>query len=280
MESLLTITPLAMDTGLHWLTVAFYVMATIANVSGLIFLRQSYEKTSYRLIMAGLAIHGAALVYRWVLSGHGPYLAKYEVLSSCAWVSLTLFLVYRRLYPWLRQGSILVFPASFLMVVIGLFTNPALKKLPPTFTSIWLVFHISFYKIALATLLIALAFSIFYILQQRTAYHWLKKLPTPAETDSIAYRFAGFGFIFWAIAMLSGSIWAYQSWGRFWGWDPIETWSLITWLFFGVYLHLRRFFGWYGVRAACLLMVCFALSIVALFFAGSMTGSIHAAYFQ
>jgi len=280
MESPLTLTPLAIDIGLHWLAVTFYVMATIANVSGLIFLRPNHESRSYQLIITGLVIHAVALVYRWVLSGHGPYLAKYEVLSSCAWVSLVLFLVYRRFYPWLRQGSIVVFPASFLMIAIGLFTNPALKKLPPTFTSIWLVFHIGFYKIALATLLIALAFSIFYILQQRASYSWLSKLPAPDLTDIIAYRFAGFGFIFWAIAMLAGSIWAYQSWGRFWGWDPIETWSLITWIFFGVYLHLRRFFAWYGERAACLLIVCFALSIVALFFAGSFTGSIHAAYFQ
>lgn len=274
------IDPLVIDTGLHWIAVVLYIIATVINCYGLVFHRQKAERASYRVAVAGLCVHGAALLYRWIVSGHGPYIVKYEILSSDAWLVLFLFLIFQRMYPKIRFASLVVFPATFLLIGIGLFLNPASRKLPPSLRSIWLVFHVAFYKIALATLVIALAISIFFIIKKRKDPARLKMLPPLSDLDVYAHRFAGFGFIFWAIAMLSGSIWAYQSWGRFWGWDPIETWSLITWLGFGLYLHLRRFFGWNGERAALLFMACFALSIVSLFFVSFVDSSIHSAYFR
>jgi ABC-type transport system involved in cytochrome c biogenesis permease subunit len=154
------------------------------------------------------------------------------------------------------------------------------RSLPPTFATVWLVFHISFYKIALATLLIALAFSVFLLARGWSAAEWLARLPEPDKLDLYAYRFTGFGFVFWGIAMLAGSIWAYNSWGRYWGWDPVETWSLITWLLFGIYLHLRRFFRFGGRTAAWFLIFCVGVSLVALFVTSHMGSSIHAEYFR
>jgi ABC-type transport system involved in cytochrome c biogenesis permease subunit len=80
--------------------------------------------------------------------------------------------------------------------------------------------------------------------------------------------------------MLAGSIWAYQSWGRFWGWDPVETWSLITCLLFGVYLHLRRFFQFQGTRAAWFFIFCFMVSLLAIFVMSHLGTSIHSQYFK
>ncbi|KAF0220979.1 MAG: cytochrome c assembly [Geobacteraceae bacterium] len=272
--------PLIIDTAIHWGAVILYVVATIANVWGVIFRNEKTERNSYRIALAGLCVHSAALLYRWKLAGHGPYMAHREVLSSDAWVMLVLFLVFMKFYPRVKPASIIVFPATFMLIALGLFFNPAVKKIPPTLRSIWLVLHVSFYKIALGTILVALAFSIFYILKNRKSFDWLARLPDKEILDLYAFRFAGFGFVFWAIAMLAGSIWAYQSWGRFWAWDPVETWSLITWLAFGIYLHLRRFFGWKGERAAYFYIICFALSIIAVFFTSVMESSIHSEYFK
>lgn len=271
---------LIIDTWLHWAAVAFYVAAAVMNTYGLIFRKERAERAGYYSVYIGLLVHGVALVYRWIASGHGPYMARYEVLSSNAWIVLALFLLFAKVFPKVRPASIFVFPSAFLLIALGLFTSPQVEKLPPTLKDVWLVFHVSFYKIALGTLLVALSFSVFYVLKKRTEIQWLKRLPEMEAIDVYAYRFAGFGFIFWAIAMLAGSIWAYQSWGRFWGWDPIETWSLITWIFFGVYLHLRRFFGWKGERAAYLFMLCFLVSLVTAFFVPLVDTSIHSSYFR
>ncbi|OGQ96471.1 MAG: cytochrome C biogenesis protein ResC [Deltaproteobacteria bacterium RIFOXYD12_FULL_57_12] len=272
--------PLLVETVVLWLAIGFYVVATIMNVYGLIFNKEKAERTSYAVMFAGLVVHGTALVYRWQYSGHGPYMTRYEVLSSNAWVGLFLFSVFVRIFPRVRVTSMVVFPAVFLLTALGLFMEPGIKKLPPSLRSVWLVLHVTFYKIALGTLLIALGFSVFYLLRRRTAADWLRKLPEQASLDLYAYRFVGFGFVFWAIAMLAGSIWAYQSWGRFWGWDPVEIWSLVTWFLFGMYLHLRRFHGWQGERAAWFYLFCFFVSIVAIFFTPLLESSIHSAYFQ
>jgi cytochrome c-type biogenesis protein CcsB len=272
--------PSAIETGVQWGAVALYVAATIGNCVGVIFRKPAAEKLGYRLAAAGLVVHGAALLFRWVGTGHGPYIVRYEILSSHAWLTLLLFLVFKARYPRIRPASLVVFPAVFLLIACGLFLDPTSQQLPPSLRSIWLIFHVMFYKIALSTLIIALAFAVFYLLKQGAAPGRYAMLPPLEEIDTYAYRFTGFGFIFWAIAMLAGSIWAYQSWGRFWGWDAIETWSLITWLLFGLYLHLRRFFGWQGARAAWLFLCCFAVSILTLFFTPDLATSIHAEYFR
>ncbi len=268
------------DTALHWAAVVIYAMATVFNVSGLVFKKEKAERISYAMVIGGLLIHGLALVYRWIVTGHGPYMVRYEVLSSNAWIVLCLFLFFSRIYPKIRPVSILVFPSAFFMIALSVFQDTALRKVPPTLNSVWLVLHVSFIKIALGTLLVALAFSISYILKTRTSMQWLERLPDPEMVDIYAYRFAGFGFIFWTNAVLSGALWAYQSWGRFWGGDPIETWSLITWIFFAIYLHLRRFFGLKGEKAAYFFMLCFIVSMVSLFFVPLFQSSVHSEYFQ
>jgi ABC-type transport system involved in cytochrome c biogenesis permease subunit len=266
---------------LNWVAVFFYVVATAANVYGVIFKNEKLERLSYRPLLGGMLVQSAAIAYWWRIVGHGPYMAPSEVLSSDALMAVCIFLVFLRFYPRIKPASIVVFPAVFLMLALAVFYNPGVRSLPPTFGTVWLVFHISFYKIALGTLLIALAFSVFYLRKNRPQpAPWLQRLPDLEGIDLYAYRFAGFGFIFWGIGMLAGSIWAYKSWGRYWGWDPVETWALITWLLFGVYLHLRRFFRWRGTRAAWLFIFCFLVSLVALFVTSHMGSSIHAEYFK
>lgn len=272
--------PVIIDVSVHWIAVVVYVLATISNVWGVVFTKKKAVHWSYFLAYLGLAIHGLVLLYRWVITGHGPYMARYEILSSNAWVLLVLFFVFGKVYPKIKPASIVVFPATFLLIALGLFFNPEMTRMPPSMRSIWLVLHVLFYKISVATILVALAFSLVLILKTRTSYTWLERLPSIEVVDVYAYRFAGFSFVFWAIAMLAGSIWAYQLWGRFWGWDPVETWSLITWGAFGMYLHLRRFFGWKGERAAYFYILCTFVSIVALYFTPLLETSIHSEYFK
>ncbi len=272
--------PVAIYTGLMWVAVIFYVLATILNVYGVLFRNDRMERMSFIPLCVGLLIHTGVIVYWWRLVGHGPYMAPSEVLASDSWMVLVLYLVFVRIYPKIRPAGIVALPAAFLLLALGQFYNPGIRTLPTTFRSIWLVIHIGLYKVSLATLIIALAFSVFLLLRRRSSAPWLLRLPDPKTMDVYAYRFAGFGFIFWTIGMLAGSVWAYQSWGRFWGWDPVETWSLVTWVLFGIYLHLRRFFRWTGAPAAWFFILCFIVSLVSLFVTSHMGTSIHAEYFK
>ncbi len=272
--------PTAAYVAMSWAAAGCYALGTLANVHGVLFRSEWSERWSYRAVWLGMVVHALAILFWWRAVGHGPYMAPSEVLSSDAWVALATYFVFLPFFPRIRPASIVVFPLAMLMLALGVFFNPGVRSLPPTFASVWLVFHVSFYKVALGTLLIALAFSIFFLVKERSGAAWLARLPDLERLDLHAYRFAGFGFVFWGIAMLAGSIWAYNSWGRYWGWDPVETWSLITWLCFGIYLHLRRFFRWRGRRAAWFLIFCFVMSLMSLFVTSHMGSSIHAEYFR
>lgn len=267
-------------TGLHWAGVVFYAASTVAVAYGLMFGKQKAERLSRLLAVPGLLFHGAGLLLWWNISSHGPYLDRFEVLSSNAWIMVVAYLLLVRFYPRVSVAGIVAYPAAFLMMAIGLFLRPEIKTLPPTFRSIWLVLHILFYKIAFSAIIIAFAFSLFYLLKDRGKLKGFRALPDLPLLDSYAYRFAGFGFTFWAIGMVAGSIWAFQSWNVFWNWDPVQTWSLVTWAMFGVYLHLRRFFRWSGAQAAWLFTVCFLLTLLSLFFTPYIQSSIHAEYFK
>jgi len=172
-------------------------------------------------------------------------------------------------------------PACILLVALGLFSNPALKELPPSLRSVWLVFHIGFAKLAAAAFLLSLGSAVLVLLRERGSKSaWVARMPSSEVLDALGLRFVGFGFLFWTMTTVAGAIWANESWGRYWGWDVIETWSLITWLVYGTFLHARLFFKLKGTRAAWASIACFAILMLTLFILPFLLPSLHAAYFQ
>lgn len=264
---------------LMFVAVFAYAGASLTEILGVFLERPALERVALAVLLAGLAVQSAAMLMRWYGVGHGPYITRYEILSSNAWFTAVTYLLVARLRPALRRLALIAYPAVFLIVGLALYTGSKAIDLPPTAWGTWLILHVIFYFSAFATALIAVTAAVLHLGGDR---EWTRRLrgQADAETlDRVSYRFAGLAFSFWGIGMLTGSIWAYYSWGSYWSWDPVETWSLITWVTFGLYLHLRRFFSWKGTRAAALLAVCFALAIVSLFFASLISGSLHGAYF-
>lgn len=272
---------LTIEAVLHWSAVGLYIAAMVAYAHSVIFEHSGRLKYGNWLALLGLAPHTASLAMRWVASGHGPYILKHEVLSADAWVAVAMLLVFVWRRPRWAAISVLVMPVAFTIMAISLFTNPAKGELPPTLRSIWLVFHVTFNKLSAGAYLLSLATSTVLLLQRGGAtWAWLKRLPKAEALDAFTVRFIGFGFIFWTITIVAGAIWANESWGRYWGWDVIETWSLVTWLLYGSLLHLRRFFRIGQVTMAWGAIACFAMAILTIFILPYVMPSLHAAYFQ
>ncbi len=273
--------PFAWEATLHWSAVALYIAGMAGVAYTLIFDRLEKRAVPLWLTAAGLLPHTAALALRYVHVGHGPYMMKYEVLSSNAWIAIALLL----LFLWRRPGwtalALVVLPASILMLGFGLFTNPEARDLPPALRSMWLVFHVLFAKLAAGAFLLSAAAAV--ILLRKLAgcsSRLLDRLPDAATVDACAVRFVGFGMVFWTITLGAGAIWANQSWGRYWGWDPIETWSLVTWLSYAILLHARLFFRLKPRVTAWGTIACFALSILTILIFPFVFPSMHSAYFQ
>lgn len=268
----------ASDPVLHLFAAACYALAFVALMTHTV-LGKGTERHARVLGIVGIVLHVAGIASRWAVVGHGPMLTKYENLSSYALATAlaALYLALRK--DSLRQIGLVLYPVAFLLLGVGVYTGAGAVNLPPTFTGVWLVVHVFFYFLAFATALTAVGASVLPMLRPLAKERAAERFGSDEELDTAAYRYAGLAFAFWGVGMLTGSIWAYNAWGRYWGWDPVETWSLVTWLIFGLYLHLRRFFAWDGRRAAWLLIVSFAFAVMSLFGTAFLTGSLHGVYF-
>lgn len=274
-----TIQLLKYEVIFHWIAVSFYVVSTVFFVYCVTFQKEKNLNVGLWLALIGLIPHSIAIGVRWYAVGHGPYLQKMESFSAIVWVSMVMFLVFSYRVPKLKTIGFVVLPCSLLMMTIGLFSSRGIQKPPPTFQGVWFIIHTISILPAAGAILIAVGTAIFYLLKKKKGEaEFYEKLPPLEVLDNYSYKLAGFGFIFWGIMVASGAFWADESWGRYWGWDPIETWSLITWLLFGLYLHLRRFFGWQGEKAAWLMIACFLFSIVTLFVVPFVMGTIHSEF--
>ena len=269
------------ETTLHWGAVALYLLATVLFAHGLLWDHPKRTRWALALAALGLLPHAAALGIRWVEVGHGPYMLKYEVLSSNAFIAILMLvlLVWRR--PTWAGLALVALPVAILMVGLGLFTSPQARDLPPTLRSIWLVFHVLFTKLAVGAFLLSFGSAVLLLRKQKGRRgRLLDRMPEPAAMAAYTLRFLSFGFIFWTTTIVAGAIWANQSWGRYWGWDPIETWSLVTWLCYGSLLHLQRFYRLKDRTLAWGTIACFGVSILTAFILPFLMASLHSAYFQ
>ena len=271
---------LAIETAVHVVALAGYAAAAGLLLFGTTVSKPGLIRAAHAVALAALAVHTIALGLRWYGAGHGPYLTRYEVLSSNAWVTMAFVQVLR----WRERASeglaVLAYPAVLLLLGLAVYTGPEVQLLPLTFRGVWLVLHVCFYFVAFSAALLSLGYGLLQLGGTTALARRIPNLPDPGALDRESYRFAGLTFAFWGIGMLTGAIWAYYSWGRFWGWDPVETWSLVTWFVYGIYLHARRFYGLRGRRAILLLLVGFGLAIVSLFFTSFLTTSLHSEYFH
>ena len=122
--------------------------------------------------------------------------------------------------------------------------------------SYWLAIHVTTAIIGFGIFFVSGIASVMYLVRSRYEAGWptarrperasSAKLPAAAALDRVAHRTAVFGFPIWTFAVIAGAIWAEAAWGRFWGWDPKETWAFIAWVVYAAYLHARTTAGWRG----------------------------------
>jgi len=250
---------------LLWLGVILYVLAGSLAIVGVVMGKRP-EKTILTLLWAGLLVHGISIGLRWVRLEHGPYLTMFEILSSNIFSLLLVFsLAYWR-FRAIRPIAAVVLPIMFIMMGWLMLSNPLPGHLPPTYDTTWLVIHIMFGKVFLGAVLVAVGMACVVLL--RRAGLWEQKftrLPDDRRLDDLAYRFMALGFIFDTLMLVAGAIWAQDAWGRYWAWDPLETWSFVTWVVLGFALHLRVTLKPAPVRGAVLILAVFCLAFVTFF---------------
>lgn len=196
------------------------------------------------LILGGFLFHTLGLGLRWYISGHSPMSNGYESMLFISWVTVLAGLIFSR-QSFLTLAATAVLASLTLMVAHLSFMDPEITALVPVLQSYWLTLHVSVitasYGFFGLSAILGLVVLILYILSGK---HNLKNtLPTVDDLTIINYRSMTLGLYFLTIGTFLGAVWANESWGRYWGWDPKETWSLITLIVYAFIVHSRMIKG-------------------------------------
>lgn len=213
------------------------------------------------LTMIAAASHLVGVVSRGIAADRAPWGNMYEFVTTLMLfiVLLYLILVRKAHLRWLGLLVNLLLTLGMGLAVTVLYV--AVAPLVPALHSVWFIIHIVAASIAGAAFNVGGLATIVGLLKARSERRgtaqvgYLARLPSLERLDTIAYRAHAFGFPLWTFAVAAGAIWAEFAWGRFWGWDPKETWSLVTWVIYAGYLHARATAGWKGRRAAIIALI-------------------------
>jgi ABC-type transport system involved in cytochrome c biogenesis permease subunit len=251
--------PLTPELSWLWGGLACFGAGALAAWGG-VWSRRMDSRLVLYFLLAAVALLGMAIAVRWSRTGEGPFLTLFEVLISNLFsLGLIYALAFWRV-PLVRPGALLVLPVLFLLSVWTLTVSPERGRLPATYNSIWLWIHVGVGKLFLGTCLVAVGLAGTLLLRQAGRARILfEHLPAPAVLDVVAWRFMAIAFVFHSLMLIAGAVWAQDAWGRYWAWDPLETWAFVTWLALGISLHIRltyslpQWAGWSMILAVFVL---------------------------
>lgn len=198
----------------------------------------------------------AAIGLRWAASGQGPFLTLYEILLSSAFSLGLVLAVARVLSP---RADFTTVPVLSILAGLGVWALTASRDvvpLPPTFENPWLWVHVTAGKLFLGACLLAAAGSLTLAIEGAAA---------DDARDGFVWRAARVAFLFEGVMLWSGAVWADDAWGRYWGWDPLETSALFTWLALGALLHARLAFALPSWAARVWMCSVFAAAVLTFF---------------
>ncbi len=240
-------------------TTFIYAFATILYIGSFAFKNQSIAKAGFIVLVIGFIDNTAGLILRWIESyqmgyGHIPLSNMYESLVFFSWTIAVLFIFLELKY---KESIIGVFatPLIFLAIAYASFdpsTSSKIAPLLPALKSNWLAAHVITCFVGYAGFAVAFGFSLMYFCKPENpdSDSIFNRLPAHEMIDELTYQMIVFGFLFLTLGIITGSVWANSAWGKYWTWDPKETWSLITWFIYAIFMHLRLMRGWTGKNLA------------------------------
>jgi len=223
----------------------------------------------------GILAHVIAVTTRGLAVHRAPWGDMYEFITALTCVAALFFGYVLIKY---RAWALGVFVMGAIVIALGLaetlIYTPA-GPLVPALQSYWLSIHVTAMTLSSGIFFVAAVLGIMYLVTERyrkrvaagkaAANPLLDRIPSAAQLDKLTYRAVVFGFPIWTFGVMAGAIWADQAWGRYWGWDPVETWAFITWVIYAAYLHARATGGWRGARAHYIQLLAFTSLLTNIF---------------
>jgi cytochrome c-type biogenesis protein CcsB len=231
--------------------------------------RGFWLRTAFGLTCAGLVAHIFAVLTRGLSEHRVPWGNMYEFISAiCCMAVLALALTAIRFRAY-YIGLFVLLPVVLALALDVTVVYTSAGPLVPALQSYWIAIHVTSMIVASGLFVVGAVVTVMYLVTDRAeqrvmagvpsrASGIIQRLPRPAVLDRLSYRTILFAFPVWTFGVMAGAIWADSAWGRYWAWDPKETWSFITWVVYACFLHARATAGWRGRRAAYFHLAGFA----------------------
>ncbi|OOP57522.1 MAG: c-type cytochrome biogenesis protein CcsB [Candidatus Brocadia carolinensis] len=259
------------------MTLIVYVIASVAYIAREVWRSGSTRWVSLGLLILAFCLNLAMVIKRSVEAGHPPFSNLYESLIFYACCTAFVYIIFEFIYNFRVVGAL----ASVLAMLILLYAtlqDDSIRPIMPALKSNWMLVHVVTYMLGYAAFGISFVTSIIFLVVKPFAKKETKAVVDereilPRNFDKLSYKIVAFGFPFLTLGMVTGAVWAKKAWGDYWSWDPKETWSLITWLAYLVYLHTPLILPKMNVNKskASVILACwllFAFGIVNFTFVG------------
>jgi cytochrome c-type biogenesis protein CcsB len=225
----------------YYLLFGFLLLTVlIANIFRLKPLPAALKNTFFIAILLLFAIHTAGIIIRWYISGRAPWSNGYESVIYVAWAAMLAGILLGRKYPMVIATAAFLTGISLFVAHLN-WMNPEITPLVPVLKSYWLTIHVSiitasygfFGLSAFLGILVLVLIVIRRTSNEGKVNQFIDQLTTINEMS------VTIGLYFLTIGTFLGGVWANESWGRYWGWDPKETWALITIMIYSFIAHMR-----------------------------------------
>jgi cytochrome c-type biogenesis protein CcsB len=240
------------------------------------------------LAVIGALLHATSVSIRGAAVDRLPWGNMYEFTSLATLVAVVAFLAVLVKQPRLRHlGVFVMLPVIILMFLAGTVLYAKAEALVPALHSYWLAIHVTAAAVGTGIFLVSSVATGLYLVRlraDRTAAAGAgagrladvgSRLPAAGALDRMAYRTAAFGFPIYTFGIICGAIWAEAAWGKYWSWDPKETWALVSWVVYAAYLHARATAGWKGRGAAWINLVGFGTLVFNFFVVNIVISGLH-----
>jgi len=266
------------------ITTFVYALSAVLYITAWIFKKTFMEKIGSWIAVLGMVGNISGIILRWIESyqmgyGHAPLSNLYESLVFFAWAIVCIYLFIEYFYKNRAFGSFVIPLAFIAMAYASLSPNISdrIQPLIPALKSNWLIAHVITCFLGYAGFAIAFGISLIYLFKQKEPENkpsFLSHMPDSRTLDELTHKMIQFGFLFLTAGIITGAVWANSAWGRYWGWDPKETWSLITWFIYATLLHARLMRGWHGRRIAFISVIGF-LAVLFTYFGVNLLPGLH-----
>ncbi len=224
------------------------------------------------LTWVAFALLAVGVILRGIWAGRVPWgnMYEYSLTSALAILGVYLYLSMRRDVRWLGLFAVIPTLLTLGLAVTVLYTEAA--QLVPALKSYWLVIHVAAAIICGGAFTIAAGTAALSLVRTKLP---AGGVPSTERLQTITYRILAFAFPLWTFAVIAGAIWAENAWGRYWGWDPKETWAFITWVIYAAYLHARSTAGWRGNASSWIAIAGWLSFLINYFGVNLFVNSLH-----